>query len=313
MVRSLCVIDDLGELSSNKHNNSLHLMLGAQKFEVELYVCAVSDLYIQNNLVLAKCRSIYFKSDNIKDYILGIFNIVEVKMMNYVLMRHNPPFDSKYITVCYILELIKHDVLIINDPRSVMNYPEKFLPLYFNEYTVPTLITADYAVAKEFLELKSKIVMKPLYSFASDGVFYVVKNDINFDVIFDLLSKTCNGHIILQEFIPGIVKGDKRVIMLDGNILFVYSRIPTDYSIRSAYAINSNLAATELDKREEKICKIVGGFLKEKGLYLSALDMIDGFITEVNVTSISGFVESYSIYGVDYTKLFWEYIYEYSK
>lgn len=212
----------------------------------------------------------------------------DLSEMDVVLLRQDPPFDLSYITTTHMLERLPPKTLVVNNPRSIRDAPEKIFVMDFPDLMPPTLISRDKEEIEEFRALHGNIVMKPLYGHGGASVFKVSEIDPNFGSFFDLFSSIFKEPWVNQKFLPEIKRGDKRIILVDGVALGAINRIPGENDIRSNMVRGGAAAATTLTPREKEICKRIGPELKKRGLIFVGIDVIDNWITEINVTSPTG-------------------------
>ncbi len=214
-------------------------------------------------------------------------------LTNYdvILVRQDPPFDMNYITSTYLLEKIQDQVKIINNPSEIRNCPEKIFVTNFAKFIPPTLITSDLNQVKEFREKHKEIIIKPLYGAGGDGVFYLKENDKNINVLTDVMNRFYKAPFIVQKFIKEVEKGDKRVLLLNGEVIGAVNRISKKDDIRSNFHAGGVAQKTTLNEREELICKEIGIELKKRRLIFVGIDIIGDFVTEINVTSPTGIHE----------------------
>jgi glutathione synthase len=219
---------------------------------------------------------------------LGAPEMRNLEEMDVVLLRQDPPFDLAYITSTHMLERVHPKVLVVNDPASVRNAPEKLFVMNFPELMPPTLIARDRAQIEAFRAEHGDVVMKPLHGHGGSAVFKIAQKDPNFGSLFDLFSVTFREPWVIQKFIPAVSKGDKRIILVDGEALGAVNRLPAADDIRSNMVRGGSAAETELTAREREICATIGPELKKRGLIFVGIDVIDGNLTEINVTSPTG-------------------------
>jgi glutathione synthase len=231
---------------------------------------------------------------------------LDLASVDVVLLRQDPPFDLAYITSTYLLEHLPSNVLVVNDPASVRNAPEKLFVMQFPQFMPPTLITRSKAEIEAFLEEHGEIVMKPLHGHGGAAVFKLHRKDPNFGSLYDLFVTTFKEPWVAQRFLPQIVKGDKRIILIDGVAAGAVNRLPTGSDIRANMVCGGAAAATDLTDREREICAAIGPELKRRGLLLVGIDVIDGYLTEINVTSPTGIRAVRSVGGADLAAKFWD-------
>ena len=207
-----------------------------------------------------------------------------------VLMRQDPPFDIGYITATYLLERIVGETLVVNDPRSVRDAPEKLFVLDFARFMPPTLITRSLTDLRAFHARHGEIVMKPLHGNAGAAVFRIGHDGQNLAALAELFGQVWREPYIAQAFLPAVAEGDKRIVLVDGKVAGAINRKPGAGEIRSNLAAGGTAFATELTTREQEICDALGPELARRGLIFVGIDVIGGMLTEINVTSPTGIV-----------------------
>jgi glutathione synthase len=227
--------------------------------------------------------------------------------VDVVLMRQDPPFDLGYITATHLLERIAGETLVVNDPASVRNAPEKVWVLDFPQFMPPTVVTRSLGLARKFLAEHGDIVLKPLHGFAGGSVFRIGADGRNLASLIELFNSTYREPHVLQKFIPEIAQGDKRIVLVDGEVAGAINRVPGAGEIRSNLAVGGTAAKTELTDREQEICATLGPELKKRGLIFVGIDVIGGqWLTEINVTSPTGIVAIDSFNDSDTPGLIWD-------
>lgn len=254
--------------------------------------------YLPNNLTFSKTRIIangHFVKLNRKQN--PSFTILKNKTidighdLDILWIRQDPPFNMDYLSSTYLLDFVGNETLIVNNPFWVRNFPEKLLVLNYPQLMPATIITSRIEVIQEFREKYGDIILKPLYGNGGAGVFKINYNDKNFVALFELFQMNSTEPLIAQEFLPEVINGDKRIILLDGEILGAINRIPQKGEIRSNMHVGGKAVATELSIDEIKICEQIGSTLKEHGQIFVGIDVIGGKLTEINVTSPTGLQE----------------------
>jgi len=248
---------------------------------------------------------------NVRDTIGDHFTLAEPRRtelseFDVILLRQDPPFDLAYITTTHMLERIHPRTLVVNDPASVRNAPEKVLVMEFADLMPPTLITRDLAEIKAFRAEHGDIVMKPLYGHGGGAVFRITRDDLNFGSLYDLFSVTFREAWVVQKFLPAVREGDKRIILVDGEFAGAVNRIPAADDLRSNMVRGGAPAATELTTREAEICKRLGPTFRERGLLFVGIDVIGDYLTEINVTSPTGLRSIKNLGGPDGAALIWD-------
>ena len=223
-----------------------------------------------------------------------------------VLMRQDPPFDLGYITATHLLDRIKGETLVVNDPASVRNAPEKLWVLDFARFMPPTAITRSLAVAREFLAEHKEMVLKPLHGFAGGSVFRIGRDGANLSALMEMFNAAYREPHMLQAFLPSVAEGDKRIVLVDGKVAGAINRLPGKGEIRSNLAAGGSAQPTELTARDREICDALGPELARRGLLFVGIDVIGGHLTEINVTSPTGIVAIDRFNGTDTPALIWD-------
>ena len=223
-----------------------------------------------------------------------------------VLMRQDPPFDLGYITATHLLERIADRTLIVNDPVSVRNAPEKVFVLDYARFMPPTLVTRSLDEARTFLAEHGEIVVKPLHGNGGKAIFHVRAAGENLSALIEVFNQTWREPHMVQAFLPAVAKGDKRIVLVDGEVAGAINRLPGEGEIRSNLAVGGSAQKTELTPREREICDALGPELKRRGLIFVGIDVIGGeWLTEINVTSPTGIVAIETFDGTDVAGLIW--------
>ncbi|WP_199556479.1 glutathione synthase [Sandaracinobacteroides hominis] len=227
--------------------------------------------------------------------------------VDVVLMRQDPPFDMAYITATHLLERAQAaGVLVVNDPASVRNAPEKLFVLNYADLMPPTLVTRSLEAAQAFRKKHGAVVVKPLYGNAGAAVFHVPEGDSNLPALVELFGHVWREPFMVQAFLPDVAKGDKRIVLVDGEVAGAINRLPKEGEIRSNLAAGGSAHATGLTDAEREICARLGPDLKRLGLVFVGIDVIAGRLTEINVTSPTGIVAIDRFNQTDIPAMFWE-------
>jgi glutathione synthase len=243
-------------------------------------------------------------------FTLGDPRLVDLSSFDVVLLRQDPPFDLAYISTTHMLERIHPKTLVVNDPAHVRNAPEKVFVTEFPELMPPTLITRDLEAIKAFRAKHGDIVMKPLYGKGGEAVFRLAHEDLNFGSLYDLFATMFREPWVVQKFLPAVKDGDKRIILVDGEFAGAVNRVPAPDDLRSNMVRGGVPKATDLTERERAICARLGPALRERGLLFVGIDVIDGFLTEINVTSPTGIRAIKNLGGPDVAAMIWDKIEE---
>ncbi len=264
------------------------LMLEAQARGHSLYTYTPDKLSMRDGKVTAPMRPVKVRDVDGDYFTAGAEEKVDLSTLDVVLLRQDPPFDMAYVTTTHMLERIHPKTLVVNDPTSVRNAPEKILVTHFPELMPPTLITRDKAEIEAFRDEHGEIVMKPLYGHGGATVFKTGKGDPNFGSLFDLFSNLFREPWVVQGFIKEVTEGDKRIILIDGKAAGAVNRVPAVGDLRANMVRGGAARPTDLSKQELAICEAIGPTLRERGLLLVGIDVIGGKLTEINVTAPTG-------------------------
>ncbi len=243
-------------------------------------------------------------------FALGEPRRAELTSFDVILMRQDPPFDLAYITATHMLERVHPATLVVNDPAHVRNAPEKVFVTEFPDLMPPTVVTRDLAEIKAFRVEHGDIVMKPLYGKGGEAVFRLEREDLNFGSLYDLFAATFREPWVVQKFLPAVREGDKRIILVDGAFAGAVNRVPAPDDLRSNMVRGGVPKETELTAREREICARLAAPLRERGLLFVGIDVIDGYLTEINVTSPTGIRAIKSLGGPDIAAMIWDRIEE---
>ncbi|MCC5985182.1 MAG: glutathione synthase [Rhodobacteraceae bacterium] len=237
---------------------------------------------------------------------LGDARAQDLAEMDVVWLRQDPPFDMGYITTTHLLDMIHPGTLVVNDPFWVRNYPEKLLVLQFPQLTPPTMIARDLAALRAFKAEHGDIILKPLYGNGGAGVFRLDPNDRNLASLHEMFTGFSREPLIAQKFLPAVEKGDKRVILVDGEAVGAINRIPAAGETRSNMHVGGRPEKVALTDRDREICAAIGPLLREKGQIFVGIDIIGDWLTEINVTSPTGIQELERFDGINVAARIWE-------
>lgn len=289
-------------------DSTFAIMLGALERGHKLWHYQAGDLCYRDGRVTAPARPILKLHRVAGDHFaVGDVEVIDLADdVDVVLMRQDPPFDLAYITATHLLERIQHKTLVVNDPASVRNAPEKLFVLDYARFMPPTMITRRLEDARAFHAEHGEVVVKPLYGNAGSAVFHVGRNDANLAALTELFGQVWREPFMVQAFLPDVSKGDKRIVLVDGKVSGAINRLPKAGEIRSNLAAGGRADATELTPREEEICAALGPDLAARGLLFVGIDVIAGHLTEINVTSPTGIVAIDRFNGTDTPALIWD-------
>jgi glutathione synthase len=287
-------------------DSTFAMLLEAQARAYPISYYTPDKLSLRDSKVTATVRPVVLR-DVVGDHVtLGEPKHVDLSTFDVVLLRQDPPFDLAYITSTHILERIHPKTLVVNDPAHVRNAPEKIFVTEFPDLMPPTLLTRDLDAIKAFRAEHGDIVMKPLYGKGGEGVFLLTREDLNFGSLYDLFSTLFREQWVVQKFLPAVKKGDKRIILVDGEFAGAVNRVPAADDLRSNMVRGGMPAATDLTERERDICNRIGPALRERGLLFVGIDVIGDYLTEINVTSPTGIRSVKNLGGPDIAAMLWD-------
>jgi glutathione synthase len=286
-------------------DSTFALLLEAQERGHALSYYTPDRLALRDGAVFATVSPLKVRDSAGNHFSLGDGQRVDLSTFDVILMRQDPPFDLAYISATHLLERVHPKTLVVNDPAHVRNAPEKIFVTEFPELMPPTLVTRDRAEINAFRAEHGDIVMKPLYGNGGAAVFRLEKNDLNYGSLYDLFAATFREPWVVQKFLPGVRQGDKRIILVDGEFAGAVNRVPAADDLRSNMVRGGAAVATDLTPREREICERLGPALRARGLLFSGIDVIDGWLTEINVTSPTGIRAIKNLGGPDIAALIW--------
>ena len=282
------------------------LALEAQRRGHALVHYLPQDLAFAAGRVTAGARTLEVRRRKGDHYDLGTKQTVDLADIDIVLMRQDPPFDLAYITTTHLLEHIHPATLVVNDPAQVRNAPEKLLVTHFPDLMPPTLITADAERIAAFRAEHGDIIIKPLFGNGGAGVFHVDPEDDNLNALLEMFGERSREPVIAQAYVPQVRQGDKRIILIDGVAAGAVNRVPAAGEARANFHVGGKAAKATLSAREKEICEAIGPALKERGLIFAGIDVIGGYLTEINVTSPTGLQEINRFDGVSLEADLWD-------
>ena len=287
-------------------DSTFALLLEAQKRGHALSYYTPDKLSLKGEEVVAPVQVLTVRDDVGDHFTLGEPRREPLAQYDVILLRQDPPFDLAYITSTHLLERLHPKTLVVNDPASVRNAPEKIFVMDFPQLMPPTLISRDLDEINAFRDEHGAVVMKPLHGHGGAAVFRVMPQDMNFGSLFDMFSVTFREPWVIQRFLPEVKHGDKRIILVDGEFAGAVNRVPAPDDLRSNMVRGGVPKATDLSERERDICARLGPALRERGLLFVGIDVIDGFLTEINVTSPTGIRAIARLGGPDVAAKIWD-------
>lgn len=288
-------------------DSTFAIMFGAQQRGHRLFHYLASDLTYSDGRISARARPVEVRDSHGDHFSYAAWQNLDLgEDVDVVLMRQDPPFDLGYISATHLLERIQDRTLVVNDPAAVRNAPEKLFVLDFARFMPPTLITRSLEDTRAFQELHGEIVVKPLYGNAGSAVFRIRRDGGNLAALTELFSQVWVEPFMVQAFLPAVAEGDKRIVLIDGKVTGAINRVPGKGEIRSNLAAGGRAEATELSVRELEICEALGPELARRGLLFVGIDVIGGYLTEINVTSPTGIVAIDRFNGSDTPAIIWD-------
>jgi glutathione synthase len=282
------------------------LSLEAQRRGHKLFHYTPDRLSLRDGRAYARIEEMTLRDEKGRHFNLGEPARTDLSEMDVVLLRQDPPFDMNYITTTHILERIHPKTLVVNDPNWVRNSPEKIFVTEFPDLMPDTLITKDPAEVAAFRKEFGDIIVKPIYGNGGAGIFHIGDGDRNLGSLLELFGQMFREPFIVQRYLKDVRKGDKRIILIDGEPVGAINRVPAEHDARSNMHAGGRAEKTELTARERDICARIGPSLKERGFILVGIDVIGDYMTEINVTSPTGIREVKRFGGADIAALFWD-------
>ncbi len=267
------------------------LALEAQRRGHGLYHYEPRHLSYRQGRVLARARPLEVRREKGNHATLGTAEVIDLATLDVVLMRQDPPFNLAYISATHLLDRVHPETLVVNDPHSVRNAPEKLFVTQFAELMPPTLISYDIEEIHAFRAEQGDVIVKPLYGNGGAGVFLIKKDDNNLASLVETFRSFLNEPLMVQRYLPEIRLGDKRIILIDGKPAGAVNRLPPAHDVRANMHVGGRAEKSSLTRRDLEICEAIGPALEEYGLVFSGIDVIGDYLTEINVTSPTGLQE----------------------
>ena len=287
-------------------DSTFALLLEAQKRGHSLSYYPPDKLSLNGAELVAPVQILSVQDEEGDHFTLGEPRREALSVFDVILLRQDPPFDLAYITSTHLLERLQPKTLVVNDPASVRNAPEKLFVMNFPQLMPPTLISRDLDEINAFRDEHGAVVMKPLHGHGGAAVFRVMPQDMNFGSLFDMFSVTFREPWVIQRFLPEVKHGDKRIILVDGEFAGAVNRVPAADDLRSNMVRGGAAKATDLTDREREICTALGPALRDHRLLFVGIDVIDGYLTEINVTSPTGIRAVARLGGPDIAAKIWD-------
>jgi glutathione synthase len=298
-------MDPIGPINIDA-DSTFRIALEAQARGHELFYYTPDKLAFQEGRITARGWPLTVRRVQGDHFTLGEMQEIDLATQDVVWLRQDPPFDMGYITTTHMLDLIHPKTLVVNDPMWVRNYPEKLLVLQFPDLTPPTTIARDLETLKAFKHKHGDIILKPLYGNGGAGVFRLDPNDRNLNSLYELFTGINREPLIAQKFLKDVSKGDKRIILVDGEPVGAINRVPAEGETRSNMHVGGRPEKVELTDRDREICARIGPLLREKGQIFVGIDVIGDWLTEINVTSPTGIQELERFDGTNAAEKIWQ-------
>ncbi len=282
------------------------LMLEAQRRGHLLYHYLPRRLTWRQGRVVARAQPVRVQRVPGDHASLGAPETIDLETLDVVLMRQDPPFNLAYISATHLLDRVHPRTLVVNDPHSVRNAPEKLFVTQFQELMPPTIVTYDIEEFRAFRRDHGHVIVKPIYGNGGAGVFHIRPEDTNLNSLVELFQTFLNEPLMVQAYIPAVREGDKRIILIDGKAAGAVNRVPAPDETRANLHVGGRAERTTLTRRDHEICEIIGPTLEARGLLLVGIDVIGGYLTEINVTSPTGIQEIDRFEGTNLAAKVWD-------
>lgn len=279
------------------------LMREAEARKHELWVYTPDTLSWKDGAVIARADCVSIRGDGWR---VKKSATVDLKTMDVVLVRQNPPFDMAYITATYLLEKLHPKPLVVNHPTALRDHPEKLFPIEFQWLMPPTLMTADKEQIKEFRKTHGDIVVKPLYGFGGHDVFRLKPGDDNFSSLMETLAAAGKMPLVAQPYLKEMKRGERRLVMIDGKLEAVAGRIPAKGEASASVPRGAKYVKAKPTRRHRDICEALRPWLQQEGILFAGVDVIGDWLIEINVTSPGSLVPINRLYGLTLEKTFWD-------
>lgn len=287
-------------------DSTFAMLLEAQRRGHRLYHYVPNDLMMLDGHVQARLAPLTVADQQSDHFTLGAPSITHLTQMNVVLLRQDPPFDMNYITTTHLLERVHPETLVVNDPAHVRNAPEKIFVTEFPDLMPKTLISRNADDIRAFRKEVGDIILKPLYGNGGAGVFRLPSDDQNLASLLEMFQAAYPEPFMVQQYLPDVRAGDKRIILVDGKAVGAINRVPAEGEARSNMHVGGRAEAVGMTRREHDICEAIGPALKERGFIFVGIDVIGDYMTEINVTSPTGIREVKKFGGADIAALIWD-------
>ncbi|MCL6609593.1 MAG: glutathione synthase [Geminicoccaceae bacterium] len=282
------------------------LMLEAQRRGHLLYHYLPRQLTWRQGRVVARARPVRVQRVKGAHAELGAAETLDLATLDVVLMRQDPPFNLAYISATHLLDRVHPRTLVVNDPDAVRNAPEKLFVTEFQELMPPSIVTYDIEEIRAFRREHGDVIVKPIYGNGGAGVFHIKKDDTNLNSLIELFQTFLNEPLMVQVYLPAVREGDKRIVLIDGKPAGAVNRVPAPDETRANLHVGGRAEPARLTKRDHEICEAIGPALEARGLVLVGIDVIGGYLTEINVTSPTGIQEIDRFDGTNLSARVWD-------
>ena len=300
-----CQMDPIDRIDISG-DSTFALLLEAQARGHDIFYYTPDRLSLDGATLQATGASLQVRDAIGDHFTLSNHRAVDLSTMDVVLLRQDPPFDMSYITTTHLLERIHPKTLVVNDPAHVRNAPEKIWVLDFRDLMPPTMVARNAEDIKAFRDRYKDVILKPLYGNGGAGVFRLQPGDTNLGALLEMFHATNREAVMVQQYRPEVREGDKRIILVDGEVAGAINRVPSEGETRSNMHVGGKPAPTELTQRDLEICARLGPELKRRGLIFTGIDVIGPYLTEINVTSPTGIRQVKAFGGSDIAALIWD-------
>jgi glutathione synthase len=304
-LRVACQMDPIEHIDI-AGDSTFALLLEAQARGHELMVYQPKHLTLDGDAVVAGVQSVTVQDVKGEHARLGVLQRIDLATVDVVLLRQDPPFDMGYITTTHVLERLQPRTLVVNDPAQVRNAPEKIWVLDFQDLMPPTMVTRDLGEVRRFRDRHGDMIVKPLYGNGGASVFRLRQDDSNLNALVELFQGLSREPFMVQQYRPEVRAGDKRIILVDGEIAGAINRVPAAGETRSNMHVGGTPVPVDITDRDREICARLGPELKRRGLIFTGIDVIGDFLTEINVTSPTGIRQVKAFGGADIAALIWD-------
>ncbi len=296
---------DPPERLNPRTDSTIALALEAQQRGHEVFYYTPRDLSADRGEIVAAARAVTFLDQETDFFRAGETHRLPLESeADIVLVRQDPPFDMAYLTTTWLLSMLRR-ARVVNAAQALRDRPEKLLPLHFPQFCPPTLISADVTALMDFQKEMGEVVLKPLYGHGGHGVFHIGRDGNNLGALLETFFARSPEPLVLQRFLPDVVKEEKRILLINGEFAGAFGRLPVKGEIRSNMRVGGQPVKTELTQREREVCEALGPFCRREGILLAGVDMIGDWLVEVNITSPTGIKTVQQLYGTNPAAMFW--------